>query len=288
MIQSKIRSVRGGDSRGGRPDLNTQRLTAVPIPEEAPSISVLDEENKFSLINLVPPAFADRMRLIPRDYFSYSESRLHDEVKPDDTLNKLKLRFWDEWQTSILAGVTAKVSITAVYYGVCTEEYFSEQVLSSPKNMAWVLTPPTDYVLTMRDILRQGLGRLREIIQLPIITHELIIGKAGPLKDAKGEYLRKTVIHRGVITEIRQIVQLLSDRVHGAVVQRLDVSQKSLTMEVSSETAQLLAASGGMDGFSNNELNSIEAQLRQINSVLSNVEAQVIEVESDATGMIDV
>lgn len=305
MIASKVRTMRGGQSRALPPPQNTQRLTAVNIPEEAPSISVLDESSPYSLINLVPAAFADRMRHIPKEYFSYSESRLHDEVRPDDTLNKLKLRFWDEWQTSILAGITARVSITAVYYGVCTEEYFYENVLTSPKNMAWVLIPPTDYILTMRDILRQGLSRLSEIIQLPIMLEEPIIVKGVPLRDDDGKLMKKRVVQKGVISEIRQIVQLLSDRVHGAVVQRLDVQQKSLTMEVSPETAHLLATaqSGGssflnphnasnasnqylteggqpitieatdiMSGFGNGDLAGIEQQLRQLNAVLSSVE----------------
>ena len=82
-----------------------------------------------------------------------------------------------------------------------------------------------------------------------------------------------------VLSEIRQIVTLLSDRVHGAIVQRMEVDQRKLSVSVSEQTAALLGMPEEDD-----ELASIEAQLKKINRVLGHHDrdaAEVVEAEVD-------
>jgi len=280
MAQGKTRSVRGGYNRSNvKPH---QGLTAVDIPEEAPSISILDRNNKFSLINLVPPDFAEYIASVPPKYFTMSERELETELEPDEILNKLKLRFWDEWQVCILSGTTTKLPINAIFYGVCTEEFFYDKVIADPKGLAWVITPPTDYVVTMRDVLRQGLARLKEIVELPIMLEEPIMARGKPVRGDDGKIMFKRTIQKGVITELRQIVTLLTDRVHGAVVQRLDVEQKNISMSLTPETARLLNEPPPKDqpmlAVPDDELSGIEGELSKLNRLLGPMAEEGAEV----------
>jgi hypothetical protein len=283
-IARRITAVRGGFSK--LPEIAQQRassLTSVQVPNEAPSVSILDRENRFSLINLVPENFQKILEGIPKEYFSYSETRLREMVNPDDTLNRLKLRFWDEWQISLLAGVKCtKISIASVYYGICTEEYFYENVLNIPLSTVWIVVPPSDFIVTMRDVLNQGLDRLKEIINLPLVTEEPILYRGECVLGDDGKPIIKKVIQRAVISEIRQLVSLLSDRVHGAVVQRLDVRQNSLNMDLSANAQDILkgiqeknsdvleieSADKFLPSVSDSELSNLESQLSKLTEVL--------------------
>ena len=286
-LPQKIRTIRGGLQRQTETyQARSRELTHVEIPERPPSISILDEENRHALINLVPFEFKEKIKRIPIEYFELSEKDLSKISKPDDTMNRLKLRFWDEWQIAILSGLETDISIQAVYYGVCTEEYFYRNVFDNLKGLAWVITPPADYVVTMRDVLKTGIERLKDIITLPLYEEKYVKEGREYLRDEDGNYLVERKINKGVITEIRQIVSMLSDRVHGAIVQRLDVNQKSMHMELSGETQRLLENPGDPSPTeSSDELSSIDDQLKKITAVLDGTvaknEEEVIDAEPD-------
>jgi len=281
--------MRGGGTRKKTySDPERSRLTAVNIPSDT-SLSILDVDNPKSLINLVPRDFRVRLESVPRRYFEMTEDDLREVVEPDDILDRLRLRFWDEWQVALLSGFDVNMSIKAVYYGVCTEEFFYAKVLQHAESLAWLVTPPTDYVVTMRDVLKKGIERLSDIISLPLIRRTPMKEKGtGYIRDENGDIMYQESVDVGVAREIRQTVSMLSDRVHGAIVQRLDVNERSLRMELTSDTRQLLDSKNGLDingepgdrapELTDDELSDLDSQIAKISVVLDSNE--VIDVES--------
>ena len=264
-----LSTQRGGYVRAKTyPDPPKPMLTAVEVPKGI-SLSILDEDNPHSLINLVPKDFATRMKGIDKSYFEMSQVDLEKKVRPDDIMNRLKLRFWDEWQVALLSGVETKVEISSVYYGVCTEEYFYAKVLSKPKVLAWVITPPIDYVVTMRDVLRQGIERLSDIIRLPLVQKTPMKERGEYVRDEDGEIMYVEKVDKAVLSEVSKIVKMLSERVHGAIVQRIDVSQKNLSLDLTPATKRLLEnPEDKSPELSNDDLQRLDAQLQHITSII--------------------
>jgi hypothetical protein len=203
-------------------------VLAPPKPEF--TVSILDPDNPNSLLNLCP-TLADRLRDLPPDLLNMPEPEFILAHVPDETDYRLKLRFWDEWQLAVLNG-SAEIRLEVVYYGVCTQEFFEGCVLSDPVRLAWMVTPPADYETSLQEVLYRGLARLKDIVALPFVTRKQVFYKGQPQLDHNGQPVFETKIDRGVIAEVRQVIQMLSDRVHGAVVQRHQIQAQTTTLNL--------------------------------------------------------
>jgi hypothetical protein len=247
-----------------------QNLPTVPpppnlgtkLPVELQDLSILDRKSKFSLVNLVPEAFAQFIEKIPTGLFALSEPEFVARHAPDEIATRLKLKFWDEWQTTLLSpGGTLRPQ--AVYYGVCTREYFYDEILKNPVRLAWVITPPTDYDIILRETLYQGMARLREIIRLPITSRVPIIVRGAPVLDpSTGKPLMRDVVDVRLVSEIRQVITMLADRVHGALVHRVELQSQSIALNVNTTTPT--GATDPLPTIETDVLTQIDRQLDDI------------------------
>lgn len=191
-------------------------LTSLPIghrlnDDASPEIRIYDPQNPHSLINKVEDSLRESILGIPPKLLELTERQLRKLVVPDETLCRLKISFWDEYNRAVASGV--RMNVSRVVRGVCNREYFYTNVVPNPKFLAWVATPPVDHLLAMREILDLGLNRLREIIKTPVYN---VVEK---YKD--GELVsREKTADAAVMGQINKAVSQLMDRVHGSVIQK--------------------------------------------------------------------
>lgn len=202
----------------------------------------LDLENPLSLINVAPSCMAPFFEQLkghwPRTLL-WTESKIRAELKPDERDNRVRLSFWNEYDRA--TSLHRRMSIDNIIRGVTDRETFLYFYLKKPNKYVWLLTPPKNYVLTMQQILDQSLEALLLVTEVPPI-------------DKKGRLDTKAV------NQLIKIFQLVDARVKGAVVQRLQIQQQSVNLNVDAteQQSQLLAS------MSLEELEGLDNRLEQI------------------------
>lgn len=236
-------------------------------------VAIFDERNTKSVVNLVDENVKKSILAIPDEYWELSEARLRKKVKPDELTCRLRITFWDEYQAAHADG--RKMLMSNVMRGVTYAEHFHKRVLGNTDMMAWICRPPTDFLLAMRDILFVGLERLRELVKQPIVRKVLVKNKKGEVeRDEDGKPLYETKIDYVLAKEIKTIVEKMSDRVHGAVIQRMQVNQRS-------ENLHVVASADPMAALPMDDLNAIDQQLTLVRQKLAEIpapEGDVVDV----------
>ena len=185
-----------------------------------------EEGNPRCVLNLLPEKVREAGKMIPTEYLAVDPRTLQQRVQPNDIDNQLRLAFWDEY--FVACDNSKKMRIEAIYPRVCSREYFYSFVVANPLRLAWMMTPPEEYMLRMRSLLEQGLQRFEEIMKLPI-TKKILVKK----KDGKEGVM--SVADTKLIAEMIKIFAIVDNRVKGSVVQKLQVSQQNLNVNVDYE-----------------------------------------------------
>jgi hypothetical protein len=158
------------------------------------------------------------------------------------------------------------MNIENVFARTCTRNYWEGVILRHPKKVLWIITPPQDYLLSMREILYMGLGRMKEIMALPLESKVPLLSKSGePLKDADGKPIFKVTINTKLIGEIRQIMEKVTDRVQGSVIQRVAIDQRSKNLHV--HAGSVPKSVTGKTTFGTDELNSMDDLERGLKNI---------------------
>lgn len=202
-----------------------------PLPE-APQlpVSLLDKANTRSVVNIVPGRVRtaieeayfeceELFKMDERDLFKHLRSL---EKTPSPTDNRLRLKFWVEYDR-VQASGEAKMNMTAVLASVCHQEYFFGKYLGQPHKVAWLLCPPTGYMVKAEEALEFGLEQLRDILEQPHIVAGKVDTKLGELK--------------------AKIVGMLDTRVKGAPIQK----NLNLNVSTSNEAVAKAAAAETME-----------------------------------------
>ena len=180
---------------------------------EAP---ILDRNNPHSVINLSPPPLADAITKIPSDVWGLTTREIRDRFrksKYDDFTEveeRLRLSFWKEYDSCIKE--RRKIQLGNITAGVCLLTFFTKHVLTNSDRLAYILTPPQDYLKAMEELLHMGLEQMKEIMLLPLYDDK---GKA----DAKLAHVKL------------QLFNSIQDRVRGAVVQKTESKTMNLNLE---------------------------------------------------------
>jgi hypothetical protein len=136
-----------------------------------------------------------------------------DEIKlkanPSFTLCRLRMSFWNEYENAITNN--RKMKMARIVAGVCTDSLFKAKILPDLVRLAYVLSPPKDYVITVKESLDAGLDNLRAIVTAKVTNDD------GSLNAKSADIVLKAIA-------------LLDMRVKGAVIQRID--QRSLNVNV--------------------------------------------------------
>lgn len=232
-------------------------------------VVLFDETDPKSVVNLLDEKTKAAVRAIPAEFWKLSEKKLREKVNPDELTCRLRITFWDEYQAA--QDDNRGISVANVMRGVTYAEYFYQHVLPDPGKMAWILTPPSDFLLALRDLLYVGLDKLREILSLPIVeTIDIRDKKTGEVIGTEKR------VNMALAREIRAITEKLADRVHGAVIQKLAVKQESLHVHASADP---------FTNFPIDQLQALDQQLGSINQKLElaapgSARPQTLDIES--------
>jgi hypothetical protein len=249
------------------------------LADSAPDVSLFDSDNPLSVINMVEEAVAKAIMGIPPRFLKMTETQLRKEVKPDDVLCRLKLTFWDEYQRA--QDAKRMIHVTKLLQGTgCTKERFYETILRDPGQVAWMVTPPVDHLIQLRELLDLGLARQREMLLLPFVYKETKVDQQGNVKK-----IRK--VDARVMAQVNQAVNVLLDRVLGAVMQKVAVQQQSLNVNVNKTHEDVF------DTASLEALEAMEKRLDKLSDefkgiVPSLVEAVTIEPEEIEDGELEI
>jgi hypothetical protein len=230
---------------------------AFPITDEMLEETVYDRSNPSSLINVVPERLEPMLiRMKPRlaKVFSLPEFELRRQLQPDEKDDKLRLNFWDEYNSSTATG--KRMSLNLVVRGVMAPETFFTVYEPSNRKMMWMLCQPASYAVAMRNILQVASQRLLEIVSLPIV-------------DSTGKPDTR------VIVNILRAFQLVDMRVKGSITQNVNIKQQSLNLHRTiSDNNQPLA---GMDARPNS-VSIEELDIRE----LEKLERRIATARKDA------
>lgn len=140
-------------------------------------ISVFDEENDRSLVNLCPEPVKNRILAskaeIP-DLFALCETDLLKmlrkiEQTPTPTDHRIRFKFWMEHERC-QATMDKQISIKQILYGVSSVDFFYNAYLKNPAKVAWMVCPPANYEMKSMEALSYGLDEMRDILSQPHVV----------------------------------------------------------------------------------------------------------------------
>lgn len=206
-------------------------------PELSGDIVIFDESIPNSLINIVPPRIKECIQnayksdphlfnMDETDLFSYLGSKYR---KPSPTENRLRLKFWFEFdrvQESWVADAKSKweneINISRVISNICSRDFFYSSYIIHPSKLAWLLCIPASYQNKAEEALEFSFEQVRDILsQSHILYHPNDINKLNPQVDVQFATLKF------------KIFEALANRVKGAVVQRTENKSVSMNMNTS-------------------------------------------------------
>ncbi len=243
----------------------TQDLSPVELPHPTQAIAISDKSNPLSVINLVPAVVAqaiDDALFTNPELFDLDEHRLaqklrKDAAPPTPADHRVRMKFWNEYDRAMARGETKLVMVN-VLAGVCTQDMFYKFYLKQPQKVAWLMCPPTGYMIKAEEALEFGMGQLRDVLEQPHVINGKVDTRLANLK--------------------AKIVQMLEARVLGAVV------QKTMNLNVSSKQVDTATAEDTMESLQR-QLKELDRRNRQAQNIpLPPGEREVTsEVEVDPT-----
>lgn len=233
-------------------------------------ITIFDRKNPDSLINILPAYMVKWVEGLDKRWFDYSQAMLKSKCHPSPREHQLRLAFWHEYSQA--QEHSRKMKAENIYGPICTKDYFYRVIVKTPSKLAWLLNTPPEYQIQIEEMLHLGLGKLRDVLELPIT-------------DSKGPNTR-------LISEMVKIVALLDNRVKGAVVQRMSISQQNLNLNVDGKVPGPQSPKTVTE--LNRELSQIQREIRQIESPYkkdlikelngTKSESEVIDAEATPVG----
>lgn len=233
--------------------------------------SFFDEENPRALINIVPESWKKYIKAIPAKYFEMGEQKLENAVEPTANTCRLRMRFWDEYQRA--QDNVKMIQGSRVYYGIVPKEWFERTYLANPEALAWIMLPPKNYIVAMQEILDKGFDRFREIVRYPITQKIPVFSSGKPVFDENGKMVFKEVPNTAVMKEIVHIVELILNRVQGAVVQKLAIKQQTETITLQGDPL----ANASME-----TLEALESRLASVTNLLEGVSKKTEVIDGEA------
>jgi hypothetical protein len=200
------------------------------LPEEKLRIPIKDKSNPHSAVNLCPSAISKGIEAIPDELFSLRPDQLAEKfrlgrdkyTKESEIEEKLRIAFWREYDSAVENG--RAMNMERICSGVCHVNTF-KQMASNSFRLAYICTPPEDYVTTMQELLTIGLDQLRDILLQPHVNP-----KTG-LPDAR-------------MCDVKmRIIDSITLRVRGSVATRVETKNLNLNVEADTTKRALTEAS---------------------------------------------
>jgi hypothetical protein len=191
-----------------------------PEPRTERNVVLFDKADPACILNMLPDIFSkkfDEVFFENEELFALDETFLLKKLKsenksPTATDNRLRLKFWVEYDRVAGSGGKDQMVVNNITAGVCTRDYFYKAYLTRPEKIAWLLCPPTGYLAKVNEGLDFGLDKMRDILALDPETY----GK---------DKLKLMALQM-------QITKMFGDRAKGGVVQRVQQETKSVSVSV--------------------------------------------------------
>jgi hypothetical protein len=218
--------------------------------QDTAEIGLRDKSNPRSMINLLPSNVAQALAVIPEELLLHCEEDIRKLSRPDVLEERLRIAFWLEYDSS--QRNKRQMRMSQVFGGLCSSTYFAKKIITNSFKMAFICTPPSDYRVTIEELLQLGLRQMRDILLLPHIDDN---GKP----DAR-------------VADVKyRIVQDLHNRVHGQVIHRVEMKSTNVNVDA---TEAVLPSS----------MTDIDAQLKQLKQDIGELPApRDVEEVDDGT-----
>ena len=192
---------------------STETNDVVQSPERIAKNVIGDDRSLLSLLGRAPKV-REKILLLQKDnpdLLNTDESFFKQNHRDVITLvtQRIRVSLWQEYEAAIQNNRLMKIS--QIYAGTCSESAFYALV-DNPNRLAYILCPPADYIVMLKEAHGAGLEKLREVFSARILDEE------GYLNPKAADIVIKAFA-------------LLDARLKGAVVQRVD--QRVLTANVS-------------------------------------------------------
>lgn len=151
-----------------------------------------------SVLHAVPEALKALCLALPDVYLKKSDSALEDEATVTRLDRRVRLKFWDEYEQAYKENREMHLDDVVAFSGVQSWMSYESRLKETPALLAWLMNPPADYKLQMREAQELGLRRLTDILELKM--EDPLTGK----------------INTGVGLLILQAIKLIDARLHGA------------------------------------------------------------------------
>lgn len=159
------------------PTLPDQEDATQVMPLDGPE-NIYDENDEYSVVNLVSDRLAQAIKAVPPELFDLTEGELKSKVQPTQTEFQLRVSFWREFEHIFTKG-RKKITTREVFGGICTEGHFY-RILSNPEKVAWLVKPLEAYDKQIEAIQHRMLDRLWRLSEME-------------LEDSKGKLSPKRV-----------------------------------------------------------------------------------------------
>lgn len=185
------------------------------------AVSIFEKDDTRSIYNIVPESMREAMEAIPPELLALSERQLCKEVQPDFKLDQLRSAFWVEYNRAQFT--LTRINLSNVYGTICASSTFHESVIGVPKNLAWLLTPPTNWVAGMNAILDRGLQLLYDAVTATNII------KDGKIVDVKA------------LSAVHKIIKEAGIVLHGLPVLKTESKSVNVNLNSSEPSATMLS-----------------------------------------------
>jgi|ETNmetMinimDraft_9_1059917.scaffolds.fasta_scaffold11168_2 hypothetical protein len=203
-------------------------MDIVPIDEvakpidEIVEIEFFNKENKKSVYNMMPEKWRTLLeRRGIQEELEKEEWEVKKGLNITPTLNRLRYSFWNEYYRAVDSN-RGKMVQKNIFRGVCSMEVYQKMLMNNAY-VAWILCPPSDTVVALRETLNYGLDRVREIMDLPLYKIESV-------KVGKDEFEDREVVDEKVANLMLKAVAMVDLRLHGSYVQVAKIEQKTLNV----------------------------------------------------------
>lgn len=175
------------------------------------NLEIFNEANPYSIASMLPENTREKvLRNVDRELLGMDEFDLRTTVKPTPTCNKLRLAFWFEYDSAVRAG--RKIDVKRIHAGICSAEMWNKEYCK-PKRLAWILTPVSSYQASMEEALEFSIAQMRKMLEAPLFKED------GRLDTAAAN----TII---------RVFSILDQRVHGAIVQKIETKSLVVNKQV--------------------------------------------------------
>lgn len=233
-----------------------------------PELEITSETDPKSVVNLLPAVVSSYIKAIPEEVWLTDEDELAEKGRCSEYDYLLRHAFWLEYDRAIRAG--QKMNPISIYGGIVSKFVFFREVCTNTFRLAYMCTPPTDYLTRLDELLTLGLKQYREILTLPNVN-------------AKG------VVDSRLVAVKQKIIEDVANRRRGQTVQRIEMKSQNLNVNVEHNAGKKQSVED-----MERELAELEAQKHTVLQIPGNVggvsyaneaatEHEVIEVHAEET-----